>query len=685
LKRGAAVRRFGRLICALAALACAGAPSADTPLTELPHAPSFDAASLDHEADACVDFYRFACGGWERENPIPPDEGNWDVYGKLAADHRRLLWGLLRDASEPRDDREDAERLSGDYFTACMDETAIDAAGAAPLQPMLARIDALGSVRDIAALVASWHASGAADALFAFDSEQDHANATRVIAAIDIGGLGLPDREHYVRRDAAARALRADYRAHVARTFGLLGEAPTAAAASADAVLSIEVALAAAALPLNARLDPRNVYHRVRFDQLRRLAPSFDWGAYRDGIGLASGAVDVNVAQPALLRRLDSLLRARPLAQWRAYLRWRYVGAQSAYLARPFAQADFDFYATRLRGVEERPPRWKQCVRWTDRDLGEALGRLYVEHSFAPRTRERAEAMARRIGEAMRRRIEALPWMRETTRRAALRKLDTLVHRIGHPEQWRDYGALTVKRDDFHGNVARALGFDTQRRLRRIGQPLDRSEWWMTAPTVNAYYDAQLNTMNLPAGVLQPPLFDPRADDAPNYGNTGSTMGHELTHAFDDSGRRFDADGNLRDWWAPRDAAAFERRAGCLVAQYSSYDAADGIKVDGRRTLGENVADLGGALLAYDAWQAAGPATEAIDGFTPEQRFFVGVAQASCGHERPATQRLYALTGVHAPPRHRVNGVVANMPEFARAFACRPGQPMARRQPCSVW
>jgi endothelin-converting enzyme/putative endopeptidase len=393
------------------------------------------------------------------------------------------------------------------------------------------------------------------------------------------------------------------------------------------------------------------------------------------------------VTQPAFFATLETLLRKRPLADWQTYLRWHVVNSRAAALSRPFQQAFFDFYSTRLRGIETMPPRWKQCVRAVDNDIGEALGQVFVKRTFAPQTRERAADMAKAIEATMRARVRALPWMRPRTREQALAKLDTLVNKIGYPERWRDYGALEVRRDDFFGNAERARVFETKRQVAKIGKPVDRAEWAMTPPTVNAYYDQPLNSINFPAGVLQPPLFDPQMDDAVNYGNTGNTIGHELTHGFDDEGRQFDAHGNLRDWWTAKDAIEFGKRTKCIVGQYSGYTVIDDIRINGRLTLGEDVADLGGVALAYMAWKTmtAGQALEPRDGFTPEQRFFIGAAQWACGNERPEVLRLRALTDVHSPNRYRVNGVVANMPEFARAFSCKAGQPMVREKACRVW
>ena len=666
----------------LAASAFAAEP--EQPLSALPYTPSLDLSAIDRSATPCEDFYRYACGGWIAKHPIPDDEARWSVYEKLQDENLRFLWGLLRAAAEPRPDRSAHERLAGDYFAACMADAGSGDASA--LAAPLAAIDGLASTRAIAPLVAELHRLGAAQTLLRIASEQDAGNATQVIAVVDAAGLGLPDRDQYLKTDARSRRLRADYEAHVARTLALAGDAPDAARAKAARVLAVETALARAALTREQRRDPRSIYHRGRLADLQRAAPRFDWTAYFAASGIAP-ASPVNLAEPRFLRAVNALLASRPLADWQAYLRWHLLNAQSPYLGRAHADAHFDFYEHTLQGVPAQPPRWKRCVRWTDRDLGEALGRLFVEKTFAPETKAAVEQMTRRIEAAMAERIDALPWMSAATKKEARRKLATMVEKIGYPERWRDYAALAIVRDDFLGNVQHSLGFERARQLAKIGKPVDRGEWGMTPPTVNAYYDPFMNDINFPAGILQPPLFDPRMDAAPNYGNTGATIGHELTHGFDDEGRQFDADGNLKDWWTPRDAAAFKQRAQCIVDQYGQHTVVDDIKLNSRLTLGEDVADLGGTILAYEAWRAAtaNQRLAPIDGYTPDQRFFIGMAQWACGSQRPERRRLDALTNVHSPPELRVNGVLANMPEFAAAFACKPGQPMARRKVCRVW
>jgi endothelin-converting enzyme/putative endopeptidase len=419
---------------------------------------------------------------------------------------------------------------------------------------------------------------------------------------------------------------------------------------------------------------------------LSALTPAFDWDAYLSARGL-SGIALVNVTEPAFFRELSRLLAEEPIPHWRTYLRWHLVREQAPNLSAAFADADFGFYRRTLRGVSTQQPRWKRCVQWVDRDLGEALGQVFVARTFSADTKARTLEMTRLVEEAMAEEIRQLPWMGQATRKRAMEKLASIVNKVGYPDRWRDYSSLDIVRGDFFGNVSRAAAFESRRQLAKIGKPIDRTEWDMTPPTVNAYYNPQLNDINFPAGVLQPPLYDPAMDDAPNYGNTGGTIGHELTHGFDDQGRQFDAQGNLKDWWTAEDAKGFEERLQCLQDQFAQYVVVDDIRINSKLTAGEDVADLGGTLLAYLAWKkaTAGQDPKPIDGFTPEQRFFIGYAQWACENNRPENQRLHAATDPHSPGRYRINGIVSNLPEFERAFSCRPGQPMARVDKCKVW
>jgi putative endopeptidase len=451
-------------------------------------------------------------------------------------------------------------------------------------------------------------------------------------------------------------------------------------------VMRIETALAKGSMSRVDRRDPPNLYHKMSRAELQALSPNFQWDVYFENVGLP-GLTSLNVADPGFLKTMNAQLKKEDLARWKAYLYWHLAHANAAYLPAAFVNADFDFYGRTLQGAKQIAPRWKRCVNSTDNDLGEALGQAYVERVFSAEAKRRALAIVTQIEDAMQKDIVSLPWMTAPTKQHALEKLHAVVNRIGYPDKWRDYSALRISREDVLGNVLRAREFEFRRQLGKIGRPVDRGEWEMTPPTVNAYYDEQLNDINFPAGTLQPPLFDPNADDAANYGDTGGTIGHELTHAFDDEGRKFDAQGNLRDWWTPEDAKQFEKHAGCIASQYSHYTAVDDIKVNGQLTLGENVADLGGLMIAYLAWHGASKSENLvpIDGFTPEQRFFISYGQSWCTNNWEEAERVRTAADSHSPERYRANGVVSNMPEFGQAFHCKAGSPMVRKEQCRVW
>ena len=669
----------------------AAAPAAERPATEFPYTPGLDVSAMDRSADPCVDFYQYACGGWMKNNPIPADQARWSVYGKLALENRRYLWGILEDLSRRQDGRNANQQKIGDYFGACMDERAIEERGAAPLKPWLDQVAALRSQRELPALLARLHLGLADPGLFfGFSSSQDFADSSRVIAFAFAGGLGLPDRESYFKTDAKSKEVRAKYVAHIASTFALLGDAPAQARRNASRVMAMETALAKASLSTVDKRDPYKLFHKVDAKGLQALTPGFDWQAYLDGIG-QGGQQSFNVTEPAFFKALARLWKGSDIEATRTYLRWHVARTMSPVLAKRFDDEHFDFFSKTLRGVQQQQPRWKRCVALVDRQLGEALGQEFVGRAFSPELKAKALHMTHQIEEAMKKDIEELDWMSPETKAKAQEKLAAIVNKIGYPDKWRDYAGYEVKAGDFAGNVERGNQFETRRQLAKIGKPLDRSEWGMTPPTVNAYFDPQMNDINFPAGVLQPPLFDPKMDDAPNYGNTGGTIGHELTHAFDDEGRQFDANGNLKDWWTKKDAKAFEERAQCIVDQYAQYTVVDDIKINSRLTLGEDVADLGGLILGWMAWQAEMAAMpqkarpELRDGLTPEQRFFIGNAQWACENDRPENLRVSALTDPHSPGRYRVNGLVVNMPQFQQAFQCKPGQPMVKEKRCRVW
>jgi len=662
------------------------AQTSQTPLTSLPYSPSLDLSSMDRSVDPCTDFYHYSCGGWIKKNPIPSDQSRWDVYSKLEDENHRFLWGLLQEAAKRTATRSAVEAEIGDYFHACMDESRVEQLGAAPLKESLDQIAALKSLRDLPAFLAREHLVIGPHMMFGFGSNQDFEDSTKVIAFAGAGGLGLPDRDYYTKTDVKSVETRQKYLEHVAKMLGLLGEQAELSQRHARTVMTIETALAKASLTRVEQRDPYKLFHKMPLAKFKELAPSFGWDAYFATLQAPDTSV-INVTEPAFYKELEVELNARSLADWKTYLRWHLVHGAAPLLSAAFVQANFDFYSKYLRGVKEMQPRWKRCVQGVDRNLGEALGQVFVEKTFTPDTKQRALAMTKEIEGAMEREIHELPWMGEETKKRALEKLHTVVNKIGYPDKWRDYSSVRLSRDDYFGNAQHAAAFETRRELAKIGKPVDRGEWQITPPTVDAYYDAQMNDINFPAGVLQPPLFDPKMDDAPNYGNTGATIGHELTHGFDDEGRQFDARGNLKDWWTKQDAAEFEKRAKCVSDQYSQYTVIDKMKSNGKLTLGEDVADLGGTFLAYLAWKHAtqGQNLRPQDGFTPDQRFFVGMAQWACGDERPESKRVTTITNPHSQLEFRVNGVVSNLPEFGKAFACKVGQPMVHEHACKVW
>ena len=678
------MRKFSLTLLAAFSLTAYGATA------EFPYTPGLDIQALDTAADPCVDFYQYACGGWMKNNPIPADQANWDVYSKLAEDNQKFLHGMLTELASGGSERTITQQKAGDYFAACMDEGAVEQRGMTPLADHLQRIDGLRSKTELPALLAELHlATNDSGVFLGFGSAQDFADSSQVIAFAGSGGLGLPDRDYYFRRDAKSRQLRDQYRSHIARMFELIGETAVNASHAAANVLRMETALAAATLTVVQKRDPYQLFHKMPLRGLQALTPQFNWNAYLSTLGL-QGLLQlkhVNVTEPKFYKAFAKQLNQSSLDEIKTYLRWHLVRSFAPALSAPFVNENFSFFSKTLLGVQALPPRWKQCVMFADAQLGEAVGEEFVRRTFKPETKANVLRMTLQVEQAMQQDIESLSWMSPATKVRAQEKLRAIVNKMGYPDRWRDYSAFAVFRDDFAGNVARGHRFELRRQLAKIGQPLDRGEWEMTPPTVNAYYNPQMNDINFPAGVLQPPLYDPLMDDAPNYGNTGATIGHELTHAFDDEGRQFDAAGNLKDWWTSRDAQAFKQRTQCVLKQYASYTVIDDIKINSKLTLGEDVADLGGMMLAWMAWQTQKALVPAPtrDGLSPEQRFFVGNAQWACENDRPENMRANALIDPHSPNKYRVNGLVVNMPEFARAFSCKPGQPMVNEKPCRVW
>jgi putative endopeptidase len=655
------------------------------PLKAMPYSPSLDVTSLDRTVDPCVDFYKFTCGGWMKNNPIPADQAAWSVYAKLANENQQFLWGIL-EADAKLTKRTPVQQKVGDYFAACMNTSAIDALGDKPALPALEMIDALKTRSELIAALPRLHHQFAGGFFFGSGTGQDAVDSSLIIVELSSGGLGLPDRDYYLKTDAKSVKIRDQYVAYIEKLMALAGETPEQAKADADATLKIETALATATLTRVQRRDPHKTYHMMSIAELTALAPSINWPEYFKVQG-APGVPRLNVSQPEFIKAVQAELANEPVDALKGYLRFHMLTSAAPYLSHPFEQANFDFFSTTLRGTPAMPPRWKTCTRAVDRNLGEALGQEFVARTFSADMKAKTQTMTEQIEAAMGQEIQALDWMSPETKQEALRKLHAVRNKIGYPEQWRDYTKLTVKPDDYFGDANRSSRFEDARRWAKLGKPVDHNEWGMTPPTVNAYFNPQMNDINFPAGVLQPPLYDPKEDDAPNYGNTGSTIGHELTHAFDDEGRQFDAKGNLRDWWTAADAKGFEDRINCIRDQYAGYVIVDDIHINSKLTSGEDVADIGGTLIAYIAWkkQTEGMKLTDKDGFTPDQRYFVGMAQWACENQRPENQRVNALTDPHSPGFARVNGVVADMPEFQKAFSCKAGQPMVHSPACRVW
>jgi putative endopeptidase len=652
---------------------------------------------MDKTVDPCVDFYQYSCGGWMKNNPIPGDQARWAVYSKLSQENQQFLWGILVQLSQETNGRNDNQQKIGDHFGACMDQGTVNKHGAKPLQPYLDQIAAMQSKKDLPALLAKLHTSlqtggmqiggpPAGGLFFAFSSSQDFENSQHVIAFAYGGGLGLPDRDYYIKTDEKSVDIRNKYLVHVEKMFELLGDKPDLAQAEAAKVMKIEAALAKATLTRVERRDPHRLFHKVDFSGLQAMTPHFDWSIYIANIGLPAQKV-FNVTQPAFYMELDKQLEALDLEDIKTYLRWHTAHAAAPYLSDDFVNEDFSFFSKTLRGVPELRPRWKRCVALVDDQLGDALGQEFVARAFSPELKQKTRLMTTQIEDSMEEDIKALEWMSPATKQQALQKLHAIANKIGYPDKWRDYSSVVIKANDFFGNVHRAITFESKRNLNKIGKPLDRGEWGMTPPTVNAYFDARMNDINFPAGVLQTPFYDPRMDDAPSYGDIGGTIGHELTHAFDDQGRQFDAQGNLKDWWTKEDAKGFTDRAQCIVDQYGQYTIVDDIRINSKLTEGEDIADLGGLILAWMAWkdQTKNMNLESRDDLSPEQRFFVGHAQWACENNRPENLRASAITDPHSPLKYRVNGLVVNMEEFQKAFSCKAGQPMVRENRCRVW
>jgi putative endopeptidase len=666
------------LMTAFAASAMLPLPAASQSMPKVTVGPPLKVTDLDRSISACTDFYHFANGGWLKSNPIPPQYSTWGSFTELTERNNVLLREVLESAAKSARTTTDPDtRKVGTFYASCVDSSAAESAGAKPLAAELSRISAISNREQLVAQIAHMHAVGLGP-LFGFGSDQDAKNSSLVIASAEQGGLGLPNRDYYTKTGAASEKTRDTYVAHIARTFVLTGESEAAGAADAKKVMALETTLAAASLtPVQLR-DPTASYHPMSLVQAEALTPAFPWNSFLSTMGLGRLS-SLNVAHPDFFRAVNKAIVEVPVADWQAYLRWKLVDGMSSTLSSQFVNEDFAFRST-LTGAKEMLPRWRRCLNATDRVLGEALGREYVKVAFTPAAKAKALEIADNLRAVMKERIERAQWMSPETRKQALVKLASFNRKIGYPDTWRDYSHLRVENAPFATNVLNARQFGSTRNIAKIGKAVDRGEWFMTPPTVNAYYSPQLNEVVFPAGRLQSPFFHPTYDEGANYGGIGGTIGHEMSHGFDDQGRQFDAQGNLRDWWTAEDARRYTERATVVEKQYDAYTVLDTVHVNGKLTLGENLADVVGVSVAFDALERAlanKPRTP-IDGFTPEQRFFLAYAQARRANVRPEQALLAIRNDPHSPGEYRVNGPLSNMPQFAAAFGCKPGDPMVR-------
>ena len=657
-----------------------------------PATKSFDASAIDKTADPCEDFYQYACGNWKKNNPIPADQVRWSrSFSLLQERNRYLLWQELDAAA--RNPKSPLEKKYGDFYAACINTDLVEKKGLAPIEPALGRIAALQDAKSLGPMIGELAAQGEPAPLFRFGVQQDEKDSSKQIASIGQGGLSLPDRDYYLENRFAT--IRKQYAEHMTKMFTLAGDTPEQAAREADAVLSIETALAKASTSRTELRDPEKRYHIYAVADFQKLTPDFDFTVYFKDMKVAHFDT-LNVATPDFFKALNDLIASQPVDAWKSYFRWHVLTASASDLPKAFRDEDFSFFGKVLAGQKEPTPRWRQCTAATDQAMGEAVGQEWVKEHFPPAAKASMDKLVAALEKSLADDIKTLPWMSDDTKKAAEEKLAQFRNKIGYPEKWRDYSALTVDRDDLIGNVHRNAVFQRNYMLNKLGKPVDEKEWCMTPPTVNAYYSSSMNDINFPAGILQPPFFDPNIDPAVNFGGIGVVIGHEMTHGYDDQGSKYDGKGNLREWQTADDRKKFVERTNCEVAEYGGFEAAPAHddqpqqKLNGKLTLGENTADNGGLRIAYmallDTLAAEGKSIEdKIDGFTEKQRYFLGFAQVWCENQTEQSARQRALTDPHSPGRWRVNGSVQNFDEFGKAFGCKKGQPMYPENSCRVW
>ena len=677
---------------ALATIFAATPSRSQTATTATPSSPElrvFDPSLIDKTIDPCANFYRFSCNGWFKRNPLPPDQTAYGRFTELFELNRLHLKQILEDASKPDTSRTPDEQKIGDEYASCMDTAAVNKLGTTPLQPELDRIAALKSSAELPALLAHLHAIGV-NAFFDFSANQDFADANQVISFYNAGGLGLPERDYYTRIDAKSVEQRKQYVDHVRKMFVLAGESEAQASKDAATVMDIETRLAKSSLTITERRDPQNLNHPTDVVTFSKELTHFSLSDYV-AAAHAPAAGKANDTEPKFFNEFNKVVADTPIDQIKTYLRWHLIHAYAGTsMPESFETETWNFYAHILNGAEKQQERWKRCTSRVDREMGEALGQVYVARYFPPDAKQRALEMTLAIEQAMGKDVDSLDWMSPETKVQAKEKLHAVMNKVGYPDKWRDYSKLNIVRGDALGNQQRVRVFNFNRELAKIGKPVDKTEWYMSPPTVNAYYDPQQNNVNFPAGYFQPPFFSDKEDDAANYGDMGSTIGHELTHGFDDEGRQYDKDGNLKTWWTKEDEKKFNDRAECMVKQYDAIEAVPGVHLNGKLTLGENLADLGGLWLAWLAWLDKAQAEHLdmaakTDGYTPEQRFWVAYAQQWCTQTRPEQLRSQAQTDPHAPDEYRANSVLQDLPEFGKSFSCKTTDKMVSPSPCRVW
>ncbi|MBX6358972.1 MAG: M13 family metallopeptidase [Acidobacterium ailaaui] len=683
--------RIASVLLLSAGLAMAQSISGTNSGSSAPVAPktphSFDLSAIDTSADPCTDFYQYACGNWRKNNPIPSDQVRWGRFNELAEYNRYLLYTDLKKAAD--NPQSPLQHKYGDFFAACMNTDLADKLGDKPILPVLKKIDSLSDKKQLGPLLAELQTQDGIHAFMGFGVEQDQKDSTKQIASTSQGGLSLPDRDYYLEDNDRMAKIRSQYHDYIVQLFKLAGDSDSQAQAEAQNVLDIETALAKGSLPRVELRNPDNVYHIMKVTELDTLTPNFDWSGYIAGLN-APHFDTLNVATPGYFKALNEVLAGQSLESIKSYLRFHVINGMAPWLSRDFDDANFNFFQKTLQGQVEQTARWKRCTMLTDRAMGEAVGQDWVKENFPPSAKQNMEKLVEALKKALDEDIQSLPWMSPETKKQAEEKLAAFRQKIGYPEKWRDYSKLEVKRDDLVGNVERAAAFQWDWEIHHLGKPVDEKEWGMTPPTVNAYYDPSMNDINFPAGILQPPFFDNSKDPAVNFGAIGVVIGHEMTHGFDDEGSKYDAKGNVKNWWAPEDKKAFDERTECEVKEYDGFEPVPGTHLNGKLTLGENTADNGGIRIAYQALMSTlaeeqkSPETK-IDGYTAPQRFFISYAQIWCENRTEQAQRVSAKVDPHSPGMYRVNGVVRNFDEFGKAFGCHQGQPMMPDNPCRVW